>query len=88
MGRIKMAECVGGPLCGERHPRLATHNQFYCKDDQGVHHYYRIIRVLANDERSAATYFCYFGTDRERAMKVGPLLRPGDNLFKPRSKSP
>ena len=88
MGRVKMAECVGGPLCGRRHPRLSFHRKFYCIDDKGVPHFYRLIRVIANDSKSAAIYYCYFGSDRERALKVGPLRRPGDNLFKPLSKSP
>lgn len=86
MTKIKVYECIGGPLCGRDVARTLNMESFSCKDADGETHYYRLIRVVNNENTAAAMYYHYFGTNKQLANKRHPtLLMPADK-YKPLKK--
>jgi hypothetical protein len=55
-------------------------------DGDGRLHFYRLMKVVKDDNSASATFFHYFGNDVKRAQKAIPTLRPPENLFRKRKK--
>lgn len=84
--RVRRYECLGGPLCGKRIEDGLGTGGLFCADEEGIPHFYRLIRVARNDYSAAAVFFHYFGSSPTRARDAAPTLVPHDRLFKQRKR--
>jgi hypothetical protein len=83
MVRVRKHECLGGPLCGRMVARVPSMNRFFVADDAGDTHFYRLLKIVADDGGSAAMFFHYCGTDPQRCEDFMPTMRPSPDMFKP-----
>lgn len=82
MTKIKVYECMGGPLCGREVARTLNMESFSCKDADGLTHYYRLIRMLNKEGTAAAMYYHYFGMNKLAARRGHPTLLPPPDKYK------
>lgn len=81
----KKLECIGGPLCGQRHAvrRGCRTLKGICRAT-GEKHYYRLVRALRTRGKQeipeVARFWHYIGTTYRK--HITPKLVPGESRFR------